>query len=292
MIQQEEIARVLKLIQKAVKQFEEPAVTQISRVTKQDPYRVLMSCLLSLRTRDETTAKASARLFSLADTPKKMVRLTRKQIEKAIYPVGFYHVKAKRILEVSKTLLDQYNGNVPRTMEELLKLKGVGRKTANIVLTYAFQDHDGLAVDVHCHRIPNRLGWVKTKTPEQTETALRMLVPRKYWILINDTFVTFGICYEEACFLMMSIISRKDSGRFFSCFSSVFLTLTTSISFAFFCFCWNFSTLPSVSMYFISPVKNGWHLLQISTWISCIVEPTLKVLPQTQITLASSKYCG
>lgn len=192
MVRQEEIVKVLGMIQKEVKQFEEPAVTQISTVTKHDPYRVLVSCLLSLRTKDETTARASARLFALADTPRNMVELTAKQIEHAIYPAGFYRVKAKRILEISQRLLDEYGGNVPHQTEELLKLKGVGRKTMNIVLTYGFQDKDGLAVDVHCHRIPNRLGWVKTKTPEQTEMALRRLIPKRYWIVINDTFVTFG----------------------------------------------------------------------------------------------------
>jgi len=184
--------RVLRIIQKAVQQFEEPSVTQISNVTKHDPYRVLISCLLSLRTKDATTAQASARLFALADTPHKMITLTPRQIERAIYPVGFYRVKAQRVLDISKTLLNDYQGKVPKTMEELLALKGVGRKTANITLTYGHQDPYGLAVDTHVHRLSNRLGWVKTKTPEQTEHALRTLFPKKRWMIINDTFVTFG----------------------------------------------------------------------------------------------------
>lgn len=184
--------RTLLMIQQAVQQFEEPSVTQISKVTHHDPYRVLISCLLSLRTKDATTAQASTRLFALADTPQKMVALTTKKIERAIYPVGFYRVKAQRILDISKTLLQNYQGKVPKTMEALLTLKGVGRKTANIVLTYGHRDMNGLAVDVHCHRIPNRLGWITTKTPEQTEHALRTIFPQQYWIVINDTLVTFG----------------------------------------------------------------------------------------------------
>ncbi|MEK6840018.1 MAG: endonuclease III [Nanoarchaeota archaeon] len=184
--------RVLQIIQKAVQQFEEPSVTQISKVTKHDPYRVLISCLLSLRTKDATTTQASIRLFFLADTPHKMITLTPQRIERAIYPVGFYHVKTRTILDISKTLLKDYHGEVPKTMEELLTLKGVGRKTANIVLTYGHQNPEGLAVDTHVHRLSNRLGLVKTKIPEQTEHALRALFPKKHWMIINDTFVTFG----------------------------------------------------------------------------------------------------
>ena len=191
MISGQEIGKVITLIGKEARKFREPFVTAVANETR-DPYQVLIGCLLSLRTKDETTAGACERLFILAKTPKQMVRLKPSQIEKAIYPVGFYRVKTKRIQEISKTLLDQYNGNVPRTMEELLKLKGVGRKTANVTLTYGFNDPDGLAIDVHCNRIPNRLGWVKTKTPEETEMALRKLIPRKYWLQFNDSFVLFG----------------------------------------------------------------------------------------------------
>ncbi len=210
MIDRREIVKVLKIIQKTVKQFEEPAVTQISKVTRHDPYRVLVSCLLSLRTKDQVTTKASARLFAVADTPNRMVKLTAKRIEQLIYPVGFYRVKAKRILKISKRLLDEYDGRVPRTMEELLKLKGVGRKTANICLTYAFKDPEGLAVDTHVHKVANRLGWVNTKTPEQTEMALRRLIPKRYWMIINDTFVTFGqhICTPVSPFCSVCPVRR------------------------------------------------------------------------------------
>ncbi len=182
------IEKTINLIRKEVKKFQEPVVSG----RYDDPFHVLISCLLSLRTRDETTAKASERLFSLASNPNTMLKLSSKKIEKAIYPVGFYRTKAKRIKEICKTLIKYYNGKVPDTEEELLKLKGVGRKTCNIVLTYGHKKKSHIAVDVHLNRIPNRLGWIKTKTPEQTEFELYRIVPKKYWPIINDTFVTFG----------------------------------------------------------------------------------------------------
>ncbi|MBI2173233.1 MAG: endonuclease III [Candidatus Aenigmarchaeota archaeon] len=181
---------VISLIKKMVSKFEEPLITQVSH-KNQSPYEVLISCLLSLRTRDETTKKASYRLFQLAKTPQQMVKLNVKSIEKAIFPVGFYRVKARRIKDISKVILEQYKGKVPDTMEELLKLKGVGRKTANIVLVYGYRK-EGMPIDIHCHRIPNRLGWIETKTPEQTEQELRKLIPKRFWADFNDTFVTFG----------------------------------------------------------------------------------------------------
>jgi len=185
---EKQIAAVIRLIKKETRKFKNPIVTEVG---KSGPYHVLVSCLLSLRTRDETTAKASKRLFALAGAPEKMVRLTAKQIEKAIYPVGFYRVKAKRIKEISRVLIEKYSNKVPDDFNELMKLKGVGRKTANIVMVYGFHRH-GMPIDVHCHRIPNRLGWVKTKTPEQTEEALRKLLPKRYWLDFNNTFVVFG----------------------------------------------------------------------------------------------------
>ena len=185
-----EIGSVITLIKKEVKRFENPIVTEIGEQTR-SPYQVLISCLLSLRTRDSTTAKATKRLFSLAKTPKEMIKLSTKQIEKAIYPVGFYRVKAKRIKAISKTLLEEYKGKVPDSLDELLKWKGVGRKTANIVIVYGFHK-EGMPIDIHCHRIPNRIGWITTKTPEKTEVELRRLLPKRYWHDFNDTFVTFG----------------------------------------------------------------------------------------------------
>ncbi len=190
MAAEKKISAVISLVKKEVEKFQNPIVTEIGKQTR-SPYQVLISCLLSLRTRDSTTAKASKRLFSIAKTPQEMIKLSTKQIEKAVYPVGFYRVKAKRIKEISKTLLEEYKGKVPDSLEELLKLKGVGRKTANIVMVYGFRK-EGLPIDIHCHRIPNRLGWVSTKTPEKTETELRKLIPKRYWHDFNDTFVTFG----------------------------------------------------------------------------------------------------
>lgn len=166
-----------------------PAVTQVA--SRQDPFQVLISTILSLRTKDEVTLAASKRLFERAKTPRGILGLSEKMISELIYPVGFYRTKAKRIREISKTLLKTYEGRVPERLEELLKLKGVGRKTANLVLTLGFRKL-GICVDTHVHRISNRWGLVKTKTPEQTEFALRKILPKKYWIPYNDLLVSFG----------------------------------------------------------------------------------------------------
>ncbi|MGC9444806.1 MAG: endonuclease III domain-containing protein [Candidatus Methanospirareceae archaeon] len=165
------------------------ALEDVSRA--RDPYRVLISCLLSLRTKDEVTAAASKRLFARASTPEAMVQLTTAEIEGLIYPVGFYHRKAEQIREISRTLIAEHDSNVPDTLDELLQLKGVGRKTANIVITMGFHKQ-GIAVDTHVHRISNRLGLVKTKTPEQTEFALRDILPEQHWIVFNNLLVMHG----------------------------------------------------------------------------------------------------
>jgi len=156
-----------------------------------DPFRVLISCILSLRTKDAVTAKATKRLFACAQTPAEMLNLTKEEIEAAIYPVGFYHRKAEQILEICRVLIEQYDSRVPDELEELLKLKGVGRKTANIVVTMGY-NKPGVAVDTHVHRISNRLGLVATKKPHQTEFALREVLPQKYWIIFNDLLVMHG----------------------------------------------------------------------------------------------------
>lgn len=184
------IGTVITLVKKEVEKFQDPIVTEVGERTR-SPYQVLISCLLSLRTRDETTAKAVKRLLALAKTPEEMIKLSAKQIERAIYPVGFFRVKSRRIKQISKVLLENYKGKLPDSLEELLKLKGVGRKTANIVMVYGFHK-EGLPIDVHCWRIPNRLGWINAKTPEKAEMALRKLIPKRYWHDFNDTFVTFG----------------------------------------------------------------------------------------------------
>lgn len=186
----EQIHEAMELLTEAVKQWRTPAVTIVSQ-REGDPFKVLISCLLSLRTQDRTTGPASERLFALADTPEKMLALPAPTIESAIYPVGFYRNKAATILSLCRTLLDNYDGKVPDEIDELLKLKGVGRKTANLVVTLGF-GKPGICVDTHVHRICNRWGYVETRTPEETESALRAKLPERYWLVINDLLVTFG----------------------------------------------------------------------------------------------------
>ena len=168
-------------------------VTALAQVAAQwhDPFRVLIACLLSLRTKDETTGPAAARLFALADTPEALRGLRPRAIERAIYPVGFYRTKARVLREVSRDLIERFGGRVPDDIDALLTLKGVGRKTANLVVTQGF-NKPGICVDVHVHRISNRWGYVTTRTPEETETALRARLPRRSWIGYNDLLVSFG----------------------------------------------------------------------------------------------------
>lgn len=180
----------IKILREEYKKWNAPIVTLISVQTK-DPFKVLISTLLSLRTKDEVTAKASYRLFEKADTPEKMVRLCEEEIQKLIFPVGFYKTKAKTIIETSRILIDKYGSKVPDSLDELLNFKGVGRKTANLVLALGY-GQDTICVDTHVHRISNRWGAVSTKTPEETEFALMEKIPRKYWSEINDLLVAFG----------------------------------------------------------------------------------------------------
>ena len=167
-----------------------PSVTKVAQERK-DPFLVLIGCILSLRTNDEVTDVAAARLFLRVRTPREMLSLPVKELERLIYPVGFYRTKARTIQGISKTILEQYSGKVPDTMEELLSFKGVGRKTANIVITEGF-NKAGIAVDTHVHRISNRLGAVSTRNPNETEDALRNVLPRKYWRIYNMLLVTHG----------------------------------------------------------------------------------------------------
>ncbi len=185
-----QIQEAMAILSEAVRKWPTPAVTIVA-TQDHDPFKVLVSCILSLRTRDQTTAEASARLFGLADTPERLSRLSVARIEEAIYPVGFYRVKAEQILEIARQLTEEHAGRVPSELDELLKFKGVGRKTANLVLTLGF-GKAGICVDIHVHRICNRWGYVVTRTPEQTETALRKKLPSEYWIVINDLLVGFG----------------------------------------------------------------------------------------------------
>ncbi len=184
-----QIHEAVRILRRTVSEWEDPAVTQVSQ--KRDPYLVLVSCILSLRTQDETTHQASKRLFRLARRPTEMIAFSPEEIEKTIYPVGFYRNKARTILQISRILIEKYGGRVPEEIDEILKLKGVGRKTANLVVTLGY-GKPGICVDTHVHRITNRWGYVATKTPEETEFALRKKLPQPYWIDINDMLVSFG----------------------------------------------------------------------------------------------------
>ena len=186
----EDIHAVVRILKKTVGQWEEPVLGVIARESH-DPFRILIACVLSLRTQDHTTAMASHRLFSLASCPSTMAALSSRQIERVIYPVGFYKTKARQIIGICRDLLEHFDGQVPDTIEKLLRLKGVGRKTANLVVTVGFRK-PGICVDIHVHRISNRWGYVLSKTPEETEQALREKLPRRYWITFNDWLVPFG----------------------------------------------------------------------------------------------------
>lgn len=184
-----DISQIMKLLSK---EFPSNNQTTLNRMRKKpDSFKILISCLLSLRTKDVNTEKVSKQLFAVADTPRKIVGIPMRKLEKLIFSSGHYKKKARTLKYVSKVLIEKYNEKVPDVKEELLSIKGIGPKTANIVLAFAF-NKEVLPIDTHCHRIPNRLGWVKTKTPEQTEKALEKILPRKYWTNFNAIFVLFG----------------------------------------------------------------------------------------------------
>jgi endonuclease-3 len=184
------IHKVIQILRKESRGWDVPIVT-LTAETSHDPFKILISTILSLRTLDTTTAKVSKRLFEIADNPHDMLKLDVKEVEKAIYPVGFYKTKARTILHICRELVEKYGSRVPDGLDELLKLKGVGRKTANLVVTLGYGG-PGICVDTHVHRISNRLGYIKTKTPYETEMALREKLPKKYWIEYNDILVAFG----------------------------------------------------------------------------------------------------
>jgi len=175
---------------------EVPVVTRISQSKESGPFLILVSTLLSLRTKDETTDKAMVQLTKRAKTPVEILDLSEEELESIIYPVGFYRNKAKTLKNVSRIILDKYGGKVPDTLDELLTIKGIGRKTANLVITEAY-GKPGICVDTHVHRISNRLGIVSTKNPHHTEEELRKVLPKKYWIIYNTLLVAFGrkICH-------------------------------------------------------------------------------------------------
>jgi len=183
---------VMRRLAKAIDGLDEPAVEKIAKDQQEDPFQVLIATMLSAQTKDAVTAAASSRLFKVARTPKSMAQLTTAAIEKLIYPVSFYRNKAVHVKETCRQLMDRFGGRVPGTMEALLTLPGVGRKTANLVLILAHASGDNICVDTHVHRISNRLGWVRTRTPEETEHALYEAAPRRWWPVINLYLVTWG----------------------------------------------------------------------------------------------------
>lgn len=208
--QLQHLDELFRAIKQEVRPYGQPIVSRPKSDIPDTPFVTLISCILSLRTKDEVTEQASRRLLKKYFTPEKILTLSQQQIASLIYPVGFYKTKAKRIKEISKTVLTKYNGKVPEDFDELMTLKGVGRKTANIVMVYGFKKHGFLPIDTHCHRIPNRLGWIHTKTPEETEQALKKVLPERYWDDFNDLFVRFGqtICVPVSPFCSRCPVAR------------------------------------------------------------------------------------
>jgi endonuclease-3 len=189
-MQADDIHIVLRLVKESNRQWAVPIMGQLAE-GEPDPFKILVACILSLRTRDQTTAEASARLFSLSADPFSMAKMKVEKIEKAIFPVGFYRAKAKQIREGSKQICEEFQGKVPEAIEALVRLPGVGRKTANLVRTVGYKK-PGICVDIHVHRICNRLGYVLTKNPDETECVLRQQLPQKHWISFNSLLVPFG----------------------------------------------------------------------------------------------------
>lgn len=192
------IEETIRVLAKQLEKLDAPAITLMHQ-NGDDPFRILIATILSLRTKDEITIEASNRLFSLANTPEKMLGLKKKKIAQSIYPVGFYNTKAKNILDVCRIITEKHKGKVPKTMKDLLELPGVGRKTANLVLAKGY-NIPAICVDTHVHRILNRIGYIRTHSPEKTEMRLRKKVPKELWIPINDVFVAHGqaVCTPQS----------------------------------------------------------------------------------------------
>jgi len=202
-LESKNIGRVLGVLRKEAAGWNVPVVT-LTAVSSKSPFRVLVSTVLSLRTKDETTAEASARLFREASTPRTMLDLGEKRVRDLIYPVGFYRVKAQNIIGICEKLIDEYDGRVPDSVDELLEFRGVGRKTANLVLSLGY-GKPAICVDIHVHRISNRWGYVDTKNPYETEMALREKLPRRYWIEYNSLLVALG---QQICRPLSPLCSR------------------------------------------------------------------------------------
>ena len=197
-MQDDDIHAAIAALRRAIPEWETPLVDAMA-ARGTTPFRVLAATILSLRTQDRTTAQVTPRLFALADTPEAMLQLSAEQIEQAIYPVGFYRTKARTLLDISRLLVEQYGGGVPDDLDELLTLPGVGRKTANLVVTAGY-GKPGICVDTHVHRITNRWGYVATRSPDETEMALRAKLPQAYWSEINTLLVSLGqnICHPTS----------------------------------------------------------------------------------------------
>ena len=195
----------MRRLKAALRAMEEPVVAKMAENEQADPFKVLIATLLSAQTRDPVTLEASTRLFGRADTPATMARLRLNTIETLIYPVSFYRNKARHLKATCRLLLERHAGQVPTTMAELVALPGVGRKTANLTLIVALRSEDNICVDTHVHRISNRLGWVATRTPDETEQALYRTVARRWWPLINLSLVTWG---QNVCKPLYPICGR------------------------------------------------------------------------------------
>jgi endonuclease-3 len=200
----------LKHLRILIKTWPTPVVTAIS--SKRNPFMVLVSCILSLRTRDKVTASASDSLFKLAHTPEVFFKLEPEKVEKAIYPVAFFRNKTVTLFNLCRVLIDKYDGKVPESLDELLQLKGVGRKTANLTITLGY-DKLGICVDIHVHRVANRWGYVETKSPDETEIALRRKLPKRYWKEFNNLLVSFGqnICKPKSPYCSKCSIKKYCS---------------------------------------------------------------------------------
>lgn len=209
MVDNANIDQVIERLRKALKGLPDPSVTLVGK-RWQSPFLVLISCIMSLRTKDETTLPAAERLFAVADTPATMLKIPTEKLERLIYPVGFYKTKARTIKGICHDVLEKFDGQVPNDLDTLLLMKGVGRKTANLVLTEGF-GIPAMCVDTHVHRISNRFGYVKTKNPEETEFALRNQLPKKYWMRYNAQLVTWG---QNICRPISPFCSRCPITRF------------------------------------------------------------------------------
>jgi endonuclease-3 len=219
------VEAVMRALSRAITGLELPAIEKISDAQQEDPFQVLIATLLSARTQDATTLAASTRLFAVAPTPQAMVKLSVRRIESLIKPVSFFRTKARHVKATCAILLERFGGVVPGTMEELLTLPGVGRKTANLVLILSFRSQQNICVDTHVHRISNRLGWVRTRTPEETEQALYAATDARWWPHINLYLVTWGqnvcrpnyprctgcVVYDECPKIGVTVVSRHPA---------------------------------------------------------------------------------